>query len=142
MRLTEFFSAELEREAASTRRVLDRVPEGRNDWKPHEKSMPLGYLASLVASMPGWINFMVTQDELDLASPKSDGFRPKDWHSRSELLELLDKNMARALETLANTTDEHLMTKWRFVVGGHVASEQPRYIMIQDAVINHLAHHR
>src|SRR3954464_12540988 len=111
MKLTELFLGELDAEAPAPRRVIERVPEGRNDWKPHEKSMPLGYLASLVASMPGWINFMVTQDELDLASPKSDGFRPKDWHSRSELLELLDKSQASARETLANTTDEHLMTK-------------------------------
>src|SRR5437016_2641096 len=56
MKMTDLFLAELEREAAGTRRTLERVPEGRNDWKPHEKSMPLGYLAALVARMPAWID--------------------------------------------------------------------------------------
>ena len=55
MKLTEFFLAQLEREADSTRHTLERVPEERNDWKPHAKSMELGYLAALVATMPAWI---------------------------------------------------------------------------------------
>ena len=65
MKMTELFFAELERETPLTRRVLERVPEGRNDWKPHPKSMPLGYLATLVATIPSWIAMMVTQNELD-----------------------------------------------------------------------------
>ena len=69
MKLTELFIPELEREAALSRRVLERVPEGRNEWQPHPKSMRLGYLAALVASMPGWIEMMVNHDELDFASP-------------------------------------------------------------------------
>ena len=69
MKLTEYFLAQLEREAASSRRALERVPEGRGDWKPHEKSMPLGYLATLVATIPSWIVMMVKQDELDMNPP-------------------------------------------------------------------------
>ena len=69
MKLTDLLLAELDREAAATRRALQRVPEGHNDWKPHPKSMPLGYLASLVATMPAWVVTMVKQDELDLKSP-------------------------------------------------------------------------
>ena len=63
MKMTDFFLAQLEREYNSSRLALQRVPEGHNDWKPHDKSMPLGYLASLVATMPSWIISMVTQDE-------------------------------------------------------------------------------
>jgi hypothetical protein len=69
--MTELFLGELEREGAATRRVLERVPEGRNDWKPHEKSMPLGYLATLVARMPAWVAMMIKQDELDFAAGRS-----------------------------------------------------------------------
>ena len=66
MKMTEMFLEELEREAAASRKALERVPEGHNDWKPHSKSMTLGYLASLVATMPAWVVTMVKQDELDL----------------------------------------------------------------------------
>src|SRR3954452_19950763 len=107
MRLTEFFSAELEREAAGTRRVLERVPEGRNDFKPHQKSMPLGYLASLVASMPGWITLMIERDELNLDDPASDGFRPRVAENSNELAAMLDSAVGSARRSLESTTDEH-----------------------------------
>ena len=142
MKLADLFLAQLEREAAGTRRALERVPEGRNDWKPHEKSMPLGYLAALVAHMPSWIAMMVNRDEFDMASPGASEFKPKEAATAGELAGMFDAALAKAREALANTTDEHLMAPWRFVVGGHVVSEQPRYIMITDSVLSHLAHHR
>lgn len=142
MQLTELFLADLAREAASTRRTLERVPEGRNDWKPHEKSMPLGYLATLVATIPGWVEMMVKQDELDMHPAGGHRFQPKVLATRRELLEALDAGVEKARAALAGTTDEHLMKPWRFLVGGRVANEQPRHIMLRDAVFSHLAHHR
>ncbi len=142
MKLTDFFVAQLDREVASNRLALQRVPEGHNDWKPHDKSMPLGYLASLVATMPAWIVSMVKQDQLDLKSPGAAKFKALEWKSRSELLAALDAAHAEAREALENTTDEHLMTNWRFVIGEHVVSDNPRQMMIADAVFSHLAHHR
>src|SRR5215467_12590570 len=109
MKLTEFFLAQLEREVASSRLALQRVPEGHNDWKPHSKSMPLGYLASLVATMPAWIVSMVKQDELDLKSPEAAKFKPLEWTKRTELTAALDDAVAQAREALQNTTDDHLM---------------------------------
>jgi len=142
MKLTDLLLAELEREAAGSRSALQRVPEGHNDWKPHPKSMELGYLASLVATMPAWVVSMVKQDELDLRSPAAEKFRPLEWKSREELIAALDAGVAEAREALQNTTDEHLMKPWKLVVGGHVASENARHVMIADSVFNHLAHHR
>jgi len=142
MELREFFLAQLEREAASSRAALQRVPEGHNDWKPHERSMPLGYLASLVATMPAWIVSMVTQDELDLKSPGAAKFKPLEWQKREDLLVALETAAAEAREALQTTSDQHLLTTWKFVIGGHVVSENPRHIMITDAVFSHLAHHR
>lgn len=142
MKLTEFFLEQLDREAASSRLALQRVPEGHNDWKPHDKSMPLGYLASLVATMPSWIVSMVKQDEFDLKSPEAAKFKPLEWQRREQLIAALDSATAAAREAIANTTDEHLLTKWKFVVSGHVVSENPRHIMITDSVFSHLAHHR
>ena len=142
MKLTEFFLAELEREAASTRLALQRVPEGHNDWKPHPKSMPLGSLASLVATMPSWAAMMVNQDEIDLKSPGAAKFKPLEWRTRAELASAHDASVAEAREALLHTTDQHLLTPWKFVVGGQVESENPRHVMISDAVFSHLAHHR
>jgi len=85
MKLNELFLEQLDAETKSTRRALERVPEGRNDWKPHEKSMPLGYLAALVAKMPGWIAMMINLDEYDL-NTKDAKFQPKDLNTNRELV--------------------------------------------------------
>ena len=142
MKLTELFSGELEREGKSTRKVLERVPEGKNAWKPHERSMNLGYLAALVAQMPGWIEMMINTEELDLGAPDSGRFRPLEQSSTKDLLAMFDANVAKAAQALGATNEEHLMKPWSFKMGGHVASQNPRYIMIQESVINHWAHHR
>ena len=142
MKLTDFFLAALEREADTSRRTLERVPEGHNGWKPHPKSMELGYLASLVATMPSWIVSMVKQDEFDMKSPEAAKFKPMEWRTRAELVAALDRAVSDARAALQNTTDEHLLTPWKFVVGGHVVSENPRHSMIADAVFSHLSHHR
>jgi uncharacterized damage-inducible protein DinB len=142
MKMTEMFAADLEREAPLTRRTLQQVPEGRPGWKPHEKSMPLGYLATLVANLPGWVVLTVDQDELDLNPPGGPRYKPEELSTAKELVAALDRNVAKALESLARTNDEHLLKPWRFLNGGKVVSEQPRHIVLRDAVLSHLAHHR
>jgi uncharacterized damage-inducible protein DinB len=142
MKLTELFLSQLQSEEGSTRKVLQRVPERRNDWKPHEKSMPLGYLSGLVAAMPGWIEFMVNRDELDIASPGGAEFKPQVPDTNRELLATFEQSLAKARAALEATSDEHLLKPWKFIVAGQVADERPRYMMIRDAVFSHLAHHR
>lgn len=136
--LTDRFLAELESEAAITRRVLARVPDGKGDWKPHDKSMPMGRLASLVANMPGWIAMMLTQDEFDVAA----GPPPAQLKTNQDLLAAFDANVARSRDALKKTDDAHLETTWRMLARGHVVSETTRYENLRSGVLNHLAHHR
>lgn len=142
MILKDYFLAQLEREAASTRKAIERVPDGHNNFKPHERSMEFGYLAALVAGMPGWIAFMIDRNELNLDEPESAGFRTRPLAGKAELLASLDTGVANARRALQSTTDEHLATPWAFKMQGKTVSEQPRGIMIADAVFSHLAHHR
>jgi uncharacterized damage-inducible protein DinB len=142
MILKDYFLAQLDREAASTRKAIERFPEGHNDFKPHPRSMEFGYLASLVASMLGWITLIIDRDELNLDSPEGAEFRTKPLSSKAELLASLDTAVANARRAIQSTTDEHLANPWAFKMGGNPISQNPRSIMISDSVFSHLAHHR
>ena len=141
MKWTEFFVAQLEREAPLTSKALERVPDGRPDWKPHEKSMPLGHLSQVVATMPGWIAMTVLQDEFDLAPLSGEGYKPPVTDTKAKLLKAHDESVQEGLGALRKTTDEHLATPWKLLLGGRVVMEKPRYEVIADT-FTHLAHHR
>lgn len=140
--LKEIFLAQLDREAALTRKAIARVPEGQNDFKPHERSMTLGYLAALVAGMLGWIALMIDRDELNLDDPANEMFRTRPLATSAELNASLDNAVAEARRALESVIDAHLLTPWAFKMGGKVIDQQPRHIMIADGVFSHLAHHR
>jgi uncharacterized damage-inducible protein DinB len=140
MNLTRLFLDELDREAPRTRRALEQVPAGMDDWKPHAKSMPLARLAGLVASMPSWVSLIIDKDELDLNPPGGRGQYQQP--SIDSLVKVHDDLVVKAKESLSKTTDDYLMTtKWKLLVSGNVVSEQPRHIVLRDT-LNHLAHHR
>ena len=142
VKLKDLFLDELKREAVRTKKALERVPEGQNEWRPHEKSMPMGYLASLVATMPTWIDFMINRDELDFAPEGENENKPMEWKTTADLVAIFDKSLAKAQAALESTTDEHLQTTWKLKAHGYTVSEDPRYVNIQNGVINHWAHHR
>lgn len=141
MELKQFFLEQLEVEAASARKTLERVPEGHNSFKPHPKSMEFGYLASLVATMPGWVAMVINQDVTDIDGADS-GFRTRSVESRADLLRLLDEGLERSRAALRNTTEEHLMKPWALKMGGQVLTEGPRYSQLREGTLSHLAHHR
>jgi hypothetical protein len=128
VKLTDLFLAELDREAPRTRRALENVPTGRDDWKPHAKSMP------------SWIPLIIDQDTLDLNPPSGGGQYQQP--STDQLVGVHDKHVAKARESLAKTSDQHLLTtNWKLLVGGKVVSDEPRHVVLRDT-LNHLAHHR
>jgi uncharacterized damage-inducible protein DinB len=140
MPLTRFFSDQLEREVAGTRGALKNIPEGKDDWAPHPKSMPLLRLAGLVASMPSWFALIINQDELELSPPAGQGQYKQP--TVVELVSSLDKAVEDGRAAFDKTTDDYLMkTTWKLLVKGNVVMEQPRHIVIFET-FNHLAHHR
>jgi uncharacterized damage-inducible protein DinB len=143
MKITELLLQELDREAVGIRKTLENVPEGKNDWKPHPKSMPLGSLATMVANIPAWLDMVVNKDELDINPAGGSQYRPQPWKTRRELLDQFEASLKKGREVLRNTNDDHLFnTKWRLLSGGKPISEQVRYDAIRDGVLNHMAHHR
>jgi len=141
MKMTDQFAAQLEDEAPRTRRALERVPAGRDDWKPHDKSMPFGRLSMLVAQMPSWLTLIVKQDSLDLNPAGGSNIDQRPLNTSRELVEALDQGVADARKALASVDDNHLMKPWQLMVSGRVVSEQPRHVVIRDTFA-HLAHHR
>lgn len=140
MTFTQLFLAELDREALRTRGALAHVPRGRDDWQPHPKSMPLARLAGLVASMPSWITLIIEQDELNLTPPPGQG--QYEQPGMDTLVDVHDKHVAKARESLTGTRDDFLFTtNWKLLAGGQTVMDQPRHIVLRDT-LNHLAHHR
>jgi uncharacterized damage-inducible protein DinB len=131
--------AELEREAATTRKMLERVPPDAFTWKPHEKSMSLGRLAGHVVELQGIFRAILGQDELDFGSGSYEPFAAENV---SELLEAFDKNVANALELLNAQSDEELLKTWRMRNGEKVFFELPRLAAIRSIALNHTIHHR
>src|SRR5258705_3177007 len=118
MKITELLLDELNSEVERSRRALEQVPEGKYDWKPHEKSMIFGYLADMVATIPSWVAMAITRDELDVA-PVNGPTMQRQKHETSEaLLKALDNAAADARSALEKTTDEHLMTPWKLLARG------------------------
>jgi uncharacterized damage-inducible protein DinB len=138
MTISEMLLPEFDQEMANTRKIVDCVPEGKFAWKPHEKSMTLGRLASHVAEMPQWSIFTINQDKLELTP----GTKPFNAATKAELMEALDKNAAAAREAIAGASDEHLGKTWALIYGGQTIFEMPRAAVLRSMVMSHMIHHR
>ena len=128
---------EFDLEMASTRKLLERVPDDKAAWKPHEKSFALGHLVQLIASMPGWITFTLRDSYFDLATTGGYGFHPT-----KELLKTFDTNVQQARETLGSVTSaDDLAAPWSLKHGERVLMTLPRGEVVRQH-LNHLIHHR
>ena len=131
--------AEMEQEAKTARTCLERIPADKFAWKPHEKSMGFGQLASHIAEMFGWTPATIQQSELDFAKIDYKPFEPQ---STEELLEVFDKNVAEAIDVLKNTGDDVYMENWTMRNGDTVYFTMPKIATMRSVVLNHIIHHR
>ena len=141
MQLKDVFIAELEREAPRSKKVLEQMPEGKKEWKPHNTSMAFGYLAEIVATIPSWVAMAITRDELDLNPPDGSKLPRPTLNSTADYVQAHERAVGEAKSALQNASDEFLQTPWKLLFGGKVVIEQPRHVVIQDT-FNHSAHHR
>jgi uncharacterized damage-inducible protein DinB len=127
---------EFDQEMATTRKLLERVPTEKGQWKPHEKSFALGHLAQLVSSMPGWITRSLREPHIDLAAGGGYSFEPTEG-----LLRKFDGNVQGAREALGSVLGTALDTPWSLKHGEHVIFTSPRGEVVRMH-LNHLIHHR
>jgi uncharacterized damage-inducible protein DinB len=133
---------EFDHEMANTRKTLERVPEDKLTWKPHEKSMTMGRLAQHTGEIPSWTPVTMEKDSLDINPPGSPPYQPPSMKSRKELLEAFDKNVKSARAALAAVSDEQLMKPWSLLSGGKAYFTLPRIAVFRGFIMSHMIHHR
>jgi uncharacterized damage-inducible protein DinB len=142
MSIGQMMLGEFDQEMQNTRKILERVPEEKWSWKPHEKSGTVGWLASHVATLPSWLSMTLKTEELDYAPVGGPSFKPPKTDNRKELLAEFDKCAAESRAALAKATDQDMMKDWTLLAGGQKIFSMPRIACIRGFVMNHLIHHR
>ncbi|MCI0407744.1 MAG: DinB family protein [Acidobacteria bacterium] len=142
MGLSEALLPEFDQEMANTRRTLERVPEGKLGWKPHEKSMTMGRLAVHLAEIPGWTIPTIEEDSLDMAPPGGAPYQSPQANSRKEILTIFDKNVAAARAAIAGADDGRLKKPWSLLNGGKTVLTLPRIGVLRSFILSHSIHHR
>lgn len=133
---------EFDQEMAGTRRVLERVPNDKLEWKAHPKSNSIGWNANHLAEIPGWVEGTLTGLSWDIAPECGEHYQSPQLASRDAILELFDQNLATARQAIVNVKDEDLGTMWSLLAGGKPLFTMPRSAVIRTFVLNHLIHHR
>ena len=134
--------SEFDEEMKNTRKVLERCPDEKWNWKPHEKSGTLGWLASHVGTVPEWITMTINTEELDYAPVGGPAFEPPKITNRKELLAAFDKGAIEARAALAKVSDADMAKGWKLLAGGQEIFTMPRVACIRGMCLNHLIHHR
>ena len=134
---------EFDVEIANTRKTLERVPEGKPDFRPHPKSMTMGRLAGHVAELPMWASMTIESDEMDMTpQPGAPPPSPYLMTSRQDLLAKFDEHAKKARALLASASDESMMKTWTLKNGGQTILAMPKVAILRSFVMNHLVHHR
>lgn len=140
MAIKDAFIAELKYESSSTKKMLEKVPLDKKEWKPHEKSMTLGRLATHVAENTHWVTHIIHIDDFDFM--KNYDFNPRIANSTAELLEIFQTNLDNAIKDLSNVSDDDLAKKWIVRRGEQLMFDTPKKIAIRNWALNHMIHHR
>ncbi len=136
--MLKMFLKELDQESVTTRKMLQRIPDDKYDWKPHEKSMTIRQLATHIAELPSWSSMVLTTSELDFAS---NPYSPPIINNTAELLDLFEKSLADGRSHLENAKEEQLSEDWTLRSGDQIFSTSPKSDVIRMS-ISQIIHHR
>jgi uncharacterized damage-inducible protein DinB len=142
MNISQSLLPEFDHEVASTRKSLERVPEGKDDFRPHPKSMTLARLAGHVAEIPMWAVSALDGDELDMNPPGAPKTEAYVMTSRAAALATFDGHVSKARALLSTTSDEAMMRPWTLKSGGKTIMTMPKVAVLRSFVMNHIVHHR
>ena len=134
--MSETILPEFDLEMTTTRKVIERVPTEKGEWKPHPKSFSVGHLTQLVATMPGWLTKTILDTEINLAA--AGGYS---YQKTEELVKIFDKHVTEARKAISAAKDKDYMVPWSLKHGEHVVFTLPRGAVVRQT-INHLVHHR
>lgn len=140
--IAESILPEFDHETATTRALLERVPEGKADWKPHAKSMSIGQLAMHIASLPQWASVTLACTEFDTNPPDGRTITTPPFESPAQLLQVYDDNVYASRALLVRTSDAEFMVPWTLKSGGRSLFSMPRVAVFRSFVLNHAVHHR
>lgn len=142
MSIGQSMIGEFDQEMQNTRKVLERLPDEKWSWKPHEKSGTVGWLAGHIATLPGWLTMTINTEELDYAPVNGPAYQPPKIENRQQALANFDKEVGEARAALASVSDQEMMKGWKLLAGGQEIFTMPRIACIRGFVMNHLIHHR
>src|SRR5260221_9032004 len=137
MTIGQMMLGEFDQEMQSTRKALERVPDDKWNWKPHEKSGTVGWLACHVATMVGWLPVTINTEELDYAPVNGPSYQPPKIENRKELLAVFDKEAAEARAALASVRDQEMMKGWKLPSGGNEILTMPRVACSRGMEVSH-----
>jgi uncharacterized damage-inducible protein DinB len=142
MSISQALVSEFDQEMKVTRKVLERVPEAKFAWKPHERSMAFGKLAIHIAEMLAWVKPTFETDSFDFAPPGGEPYQPMQAESQKQLLEFFDASAAAARAAIATATDQQMLQPWALLQGGKELFRMPRIAVVRGMFMNHIIHHR
>ena len=142
MTIAESILPEFEMEMAGTRKTLERIPDDKLEWKAHSKSNSIGWVASHLAEIPGWVEGTLTQDSWDINPEGGKPYRTPELNARQQILDHFDVNVATAGKRIAATADDEFAKSWSLLSGGQPLITMPKLAVIRTWVLNHAIHHR
>jgi len=142
MNIAELLLPEFSEEMTNTRKVLERIPDDKLDWKAHPKSNTIGWVGAHLAEIPGWLAPTIEQESWDIHPVGGEPYRTPTFGSSREILASFDANVAAAQKVLPTATNESLMKSWSLLMQGKPIFTMTRYSCIRSFMINHTVHHR